>query len=193
MASHMIPNSGSFPQDTGLLATRSVKPPLEFSAELTGSVSCSKAFALSVEFVAKPEKAASARILLADALDRTFQEIDNYAGCMVLISEQEARLITVITFWVGGHDRRRCQEHARSVDALLESYVDRRLRMQTLVSHRPRKPTGKSCTESCVRCSTRGSRARPRKRLSDGRASARERQTLGCKMHLNSCRSVTWG
>jgi len=137
VASQMIPNSGPFPQNTGLLASRSVKPPLEFSAELTGSVSCSKAVALSVEFVAKPEKAASARILLADAIDRTFQEIDSYAGCMVLISEQEARLITVITFWMGGRDRGRCQEHARSVDALLASYVDRRLRVQTLVSHQP--------------------------------------------------------
>lgn len=146
LASPMIRNTGPFPQSAALLASRSVKPTQGFSSELTGSVSRSQAFALSVEFVAKPEKAVSARISLADAIDETFQEIDSYAGCMVLISEQEPRLITVITFWKGSHDRRRCHENTQSVDALLASYVDRRLRVQTLVSPKP-LASGKSPRE----------------------------------------------
>ena len=90
--------------------------------------------------MAKPEKAVTARTSLADAIDKTLQEIESYAGCMVLISEQEARLITVITFWQGADDRRRCRENVESVDTLLASYVDRRLRVQTLAARKPLAP-----------------------------------------------------
>jgi len=93
--------------------------------------------ALSVEFVAKPEKAKSAPAFLPKALLGALKEVAGFAGCVVLCSDQEARLITVLTFWAGSDCHQRCSENVRWVRALLASYVDRCLRVQTLLAHAP--------------------------------------------------------
>jgi hypothetical protein len=54
-----------------------------------------------------------------------------------MISEQEARLVTVITLWVGSDRRRQCRDNARWVQKLLAPYVDRCLRVQTLAAYSP--------------------------------------------------------
>ena len=54
-----------------------------------------------------------------------------------MISDQEARLVTVVTLWAG-HDRMKCcNQNVRWVNALLAPYLDRRLRVQTMVAHLP--------------------------------------------------------
>jgi len=93
--------------------------------------------ALSVEFVAKPEKAKSAPAFLPNAILGSLKEVAGFAGCMVMSSDQEARLITVITFWTGSDCHKRCNENVRWVRAILASYVDRCLRVQTLLAHAP--------------------------------------------------------
>jgi hypothetical protein len=96
--------------------------------------------ALSVEFVAKPQEARRAQSAIPSALIGALQEVTGFAGCLVMVSDQEARLLTVVTLW-SGHDRhKRCAENARWVHALLAPYVDRRLRVQTLVAHLPLLP-----------------------------------------------------
>ena len=57
-----------------------------------------------------------------------------------MISDQEARLVTVVTLWAG-HDRTKCcNQNVRWVNALLAPYLDRRLRTQTMVAHLPVLP-----------------------------------------------------
>lgn len=96
-----------------------------------------RTIALSIEFVAKPEKAKSAPAFLPKALLGALKDVGGFAGCVVLCSDQEARLITVLTFWTGSDCHLRCAENVRWVRALLASYIDRCLRVQTLLAHAP--------------------------------------------------------
>lgn len=94
--------------------------------------------AFSFEFVAKPEQAASATLFLPAAVQSGLEDLPGFAGSLVMVSDQEARLITVIVFW-GGTDARRCWERSvRRVRALLAPYMDRCLRVQNLFAHLPK-------------------------------------------------------
>lgn len=92
----------------------------------------------SFEFVAKPEEAASALQFLPAAIQSGFEDISGFAGSLVMVSDQEARLITVIIFWSGTEARRNCERIVRRVRALLAPYLDRCLRLQNLVAHAPK-------------------------------------------------------
>lgn len=88
--------------------------------------------AQSVEFVAVPQMAARLQATLPGAIRSTLQEVEGFAGCAVMISEQEARLVTVVTFW-RGHDRARlASTNAKWVEQLLDPYIDRQLRTHRL-------------------------------------------------------------
>lgn len=109
--------------------------------------------ALTIEFVAKPDKARSAPALLPAAITGALQDVTAFAGCLVMVSDQEARLITVLTFWTGGDSQRSCSENLRWVHALLSNYVDRCLRVQTMVAHLPclslrREPANSAGTDA---------------------------------------------
>jgi len=84
--------------------------------------------ALSVEFVAKPQEAHRVQATIPAAVAGALKEVSGFAGCLVMISDQEARLVTVVTLWAGDD---------RWVHALLAPYLDRSLRVQTMVAHLP--------------------------------------------------------
>jgi hypothetical protein len=90
--------------------------------------------ALSVEFVAVPSEAKRVRDVIPADLEAALQVLDGYKGCMVLVSDQEARLVTVITLWSGSDGLKQCRENAKWVKRLLTPYVDRWLRTQTQVT-----------------------------------------------------------
>ena len=90
--------------------------------------------ALSVEFVAVPSEAKHVRDVIPADLEAALQVLDGYKGCMVLVSDQEARLVTVITLWSGSDGLKQCRENAKWVKRLLTPYVDRWLRTQTQVT-----------------------------------------------------------
>ncbi|HEX8765699.1 MAG TPA: hypothetical protein VF740_11095 [Candidatus Acidoferrum sp.] len=94
--------------------------------------------AFSFEFVAKPEQAASASLLLPAAIQSGLEEIAGFVGSLVMISDQEARLITVIIFWSGAEARRSCERSVRRVRALLAPYMDRCLRVHNFLAHAPK-------------------------------------------------------
>jgi hypothetical protein len=71
------------------------------------------------------------------ALAGALQDVSGFAGCLVMISEQEARLVTVITLWVGNDRLKQCRENANGVHKLLAPYVDRCLRVQILAAYLP--------------------------------------------------------
>ena len=93
--------------------------------------------AFSLEFVAKPEQAAAAPLFLPAAIQSGLQDIAGFTGSLVMVSGQEARLITVIVFWSGTEARHSCERSVRRVRALLAPYVDRCLRAQDLLAHFP--------------------------------------------------------
>jgi hypothetical protein len=57
-----------------------------------------------------------------------------------MISDHEARLVTVVTLWAGSDRAKCCSQNVRWVQALLKPYLDRCLRVQTMVAHLPVLP-----------------------------------------------------
>lgn len=105
--------------------------------------------AFSFEFVAKPEQAAGATLSLPAAIQSGLEDVAGFAGSLVMVSDQEARLITVIIFWDGTDARRGCERSVRRVRALLAPYMDRCLRVQNLFAHLP-KPQGLPLESSSI-------------------------------------------
>jgi hypothetical protein len=110
--------------------------------------------ALSVEFVAKPQETHRVQSAIPAALAGALQDVSGFAGCLVMISDQEARLVTVITLWVGEDRLKQCRENTRWVHKLLAPYLDRCLRVQTLVAHLPALPMFQGEINAACKCST---------------------------------------
>ena len=93
--------------------------------------------AFSFEFVAKPEEASHAVLDLPATIQSGLEDFAGFSGSLVMVSDFEARLITVIIFWQGSEARRSCAQSVRRVRALLAPYLDRCLRAQNLLAHLP--------------------------------------------------------
>src|SRR5467141_1475808 len=106
--------------------------------------------ALSVEFVAKSQEAHRVEATIPAAIAGALKEVDGFAGCLVMISHHEARLVTVVTLWAGNDRAKCCSQNARWVHALLAPYLDRRLRVQTMVAHLPVLPMSR-CMSATAR------------------------------------------
>jgi hypothetical protein len=87
--------------------------------------------------VAKPQEAQRVQAAIPAAIAGALKDVTGFAGCLVMISDQEARLVTVITLWSGNERVKCCRENVRWVNALLAPYLDRRIRVQTMVAHLP--------------------------------------------------------
>jgi hypothetical protein len=61
----------------------------------------SQVTALSIEFVAKLHEAHRAQLAIPSAVAGALKEVTGFAGCLVMVSNQEARLLTVLTLWSG--------------------------------------------------------------------------------------------
>jgi hypothetical protein len=90
--------------------------------------------AQGVEFVALPEKAEKLPSALPGAMRNALGHFGSFSGCMVLVSEQEARLVTVITLWTGRDRVRQCTDNSKRVTKLLMPYVDRWLKTKRLAA-----------------------------------------------------------
>src|SRR6266576_268921 len=108
--------------------------------------------ALSIEFVAKPREAHRVEAAIPAAVAGALRDVTGFAGCLVMISDQEARLVTVVSLWAG-HDRTKCcNQNVRWVNALLAPYLDRCLRVQTMVAHVPLLPAIRAETIAAREC-----------------------------------------
>jgi hypothetical protein len=108
--------------------------------------------ALSLEFVAKPQEAHRLGAAIPAAIASALNDVDGFAGYLVMISDQEARLVTVVTLWAGDGRVKRCRQNVRGVQALLAPYVDRCLRVQTMLAHLP-APLIRLGTDDFGKCS----------------------------------------
>lgn len=101
------------------------------------ATSNSQVAALSIEFVAKPHEAHRAQLAIPSALAAAFKGVSGFAGSLMMVSHQEARLLTVVTLWSGDERQKLCNENLRWVRAVLATYLDRCLRVQILNAHLP--------------------------------------------------------
>ena len=108
--------------------------------------------AFSFEFVAKPEQAASAVLNLPGAIHSGLEDLTGFAGSLVMVSDQEARLVTMIVFWAGSEARKSCAQSVRRVRALLAPYLDRCLRVQNMLAHLPMPQDLTAETDSVDTC-----------------------------------------
>jgi hypothetical protein len=90
---------------------------------------------ISIEFVAKPNESHRVHALLPAAITGTLECVTGFAGCAVMASNQEERLITVLTFWQGSLSASAAALNAGWICKLIERYMDRRLRVQTMRTH----------------------------------------------------------
>jgi len=111
------------------------QPPNDRTLAMKGDAA--KITALHIEFVAKPNEAHKVHAALPPAINGALGGVAGFAGSLVMISNYEARLVTVVTLWSGEDQRQRCEENVKWVRALLAPYLDRCLRMQTLAAYVP--------------------------------------------------------
>lgn len=90
---------------------------------------------ISVEFVAKPNESHRVHSLVPVAITNTLEGVTGFAGCAVMVSNMEERLVTVLTFWEGDLNAHAATTNTRWVCKLMERYVDHRLRVQTMRTH----------------------------------------------------------
>jgi hypothetical protein len=114
--------------------------PLKPQLPATAALGARPLTALSVEFVAKPSEAHRVESAIPAALAGTLREVAGFAGTLVMISDQEARLVTVVTLWAGEDRSRHRDRNVRWVQALLAPYLDRCLRVRSMVAHLPVLP-----------------------------------------------------
>ena len=89
----------------------------------------------SVQFVASPGQTGKLKSALPAVIREALSLAAGFAGCMVMVSDQEARLVTVVTLWTGKDRTRSCNENAARVKNLLFPYVDHWLRCDNQVAH----------------------------------------------------------
>jgi hypothetical protein len=90
---------------------------------------------ISVEFVAKPNESHRVHSLVPAAIASTLEGVTGFAGCAVMVSNMEERLVTVLTFWEGDLSSHAATTNSGWICKLMERYVDHRLRMQTMRTH----------------------------------------------------------
>lgn len=92
----------------------------------------SELLAQTLEFVARPGQTEKLQKALQAAMRKAQENCEGFVGCLVLVSEQEERLVTVITLWTGG-EKKQQEETCSWVKNLIEPYVDSWLRPRRFV------------------------------------------------------------
>lgn len=96
----------------------------------------------SIEFIATPQDGPRVCKMVPQLVNSTLEAVTGYSGCLVLALDEEARIVTVMTFWKGDDRQRRCSENSRWVYKLIGPYLDHCLRERTYVAHQPAAAMG---------------------------------------------------
>jgi hypothetical protein len=95
--------------------------------------------ALSIEFVSKPQEVYRPRTAIPAAIEGAFGQVAGFAGCLLLITDKEPRLVTVITFWEGEKRAALSSNSARWVHKLLAPFLDHCLQVRSHDAYSPVK------------------------------------------------------
>jgi len=90
--------------------------------------------AQGVEFVARPGQAEKLQKAIGQVRRNAQNTYDGFVGCLVFVSEQEERLVTLVTLWDGTEQAKQRDENSEQVRKLLEPYVDSWLRAGKFVT-----------------------------------------------------------
>jgi hypothetical protein len=93
-----------------------------------------RVFSQTLEFVALPGRTEKLCREIPLAMREANAQSKNFAGCIVLISEEEARLVTVITLWTGKDHLKACSDSLDQLKSLLEPHVDTWMRTRRFIS-----------------------------------------------------------
>ncbi|MGB2635838.1 MAG: hypothetical protein WAM58_18050 [Candidatus Acidiferrum sp.] len=104
------------------------------SANSSAKAAAPQLFAHMVEFVALPGQTENLQTKIPLAIRHTNGESDGFSGCIVLFSEYEARLVTVITLWAEESRASQSNGNVNRLKRLLEPYVDRWMRARSFVT-----------------------------------------------------------
>jgi hypothetical protein len=104
------------------------------AADSTPNAATPQLFAHMVEFVALPGQTENLQTKIPLAIRHTNGECDGFSGCIVLFSEYEARLVTVITLWAEESRANPSNGNVNRLKRLLEPYVDRWMRARSFVT-----------------------------------------------------------
>jgi hypothetical protein len=103
--------------------------------------------ALSIEFVAKPSEAHRVQTSIPAAIASALKDLNGFAGSLVMTSDHEARLVTVVTLWSGEERAKWCNQNMRWVKALVAPYLDHCLRVQTMATQLPSQSSSRFSDE----------------------------------------------
>ena len=87
-----------------------------------------------VEFVALPGRSKELQRTIPETLRSVLGNSGGFLGCMIFVSEQEARLMTVITLWTGRDAAEQSDNNLSRVNQLLLPHVDTWLRSQKMTA-----------------------------------------------------------
>lgn len=120
----------------GMSSTATLDAPEERPrpADSTAKAAAPQLFAHMVEFVALPGQTENLQTKIPLAIRHTSGESDGFSGCIVLFSEYEARLVTVITLWAEESRGSQSNGTVSRLKRLLEPYVDRWMRARSFVT-----------------------------------------------------------
>jgi hypothetical protein len=93
------------------------------------------AIALRAEFVIKPGNEEKARETIDLILASSFCRDRQFLQALVLVSEMEARLVTVITFWNSESFAEARERRVAQLRRKLQPYLDQSLRVQSFSAH----------------------------------------------------------
>jgi len=93
--------------------------------------------AQGLEFVGLPGDPEKLQREIPSIVQRANAGSDGFIGCLVLFSEQESRLVTVITLWMAEVRFEQRSGTSNRLKRLLEPYVDRWLRSTKFVTFLP--------------------------------------------------------
>jgi hypothetical protein len=95
--------------------------------------------ALSMEFVSKPREACRLRTAIPVAIESALRQVPGFAGCMLLISDKEPRLVTVITFWGGENRAELSSKGVARIHKIVAPFLDRCLQVRSHDAYSPVK------------------------------------------------------
>ncbi len=99
-----------------------------------GAPTTPEVYAHSVEFVTLPGRSKELQRTIPETLRSALGNSGGFFGCMVFVSNQEARLMTVITLWTGRDRTEQCDKISDRLHQVLLPYVDCWLRTQTMTT-----------------------------------------------------------
>jgi hypothetical protein len=90
---------------------------------------------LRVDFVAKPENAAEVQTIVGDLIVRAEFHREGLQSSMVLVSDRESRLVTLLTLWDAGRFESAKSRLTKRTQRLITGIADGPIRVRTGVAH----------------------------------------------------------